>query len=292
MKRLILLAIAATIALPLAAQDFGYPKDKAFYKAHWKEIVKQLDPDQYMPGAQYILTDIDNDGAAELYLWFSQKDTYFFGNQDNKLVRLSEPEYFYPHFMAPYELLLDKPVPQEMELVQHVYDKEDIPGIWFKLHPTVEGTFNIASACAALNIFDCAYLNDALYSLANNAYGEEYFREFVLDTKNGYAAVEFSTRYIKKIELCYWNLPNNEKLLALHYHLADEIDEDNVNWFEQTLFMKYIPATNRLEPIVAPIEGFDFQTEYNFSLPRKGKNITLIGADNHELTWTGNGFRY
>lgn len=298
------ITLAMALALPLAAQDFGHPHDKAFYKAHWNEVEKDLGPDVYMGGAQYILFDFDKDGTAELYLWFSQQEEYLYTIKGDKVVRVSETARpvedqfwlgsFYPHFMAPYELLLDQPVEQAMELEQHIYDMFDIPGIWFKLHPKVEEAFNIKSAIEALNCFDCYKLSDAMQALHTGNYNREEVEEggFVVDAANGYAKYRYKSPTMNMVEFCYWNLTNGEKLLAMHYHLSDQREDGNTEWFEQTLFMKYDPTTKRLEPTVAPIKGYDFQQEYNFSLPRRGKNIELIGADNSELKWTGNGFEY
>lgn len=303
LKKMMLAAVLCLV-LPLMAhaQDFGYPKDKAFYKAHWNEVLEDLGPDQFFFRVQYVLFDFDNDKSAELYLWFSMKEAYLYSIKDNKVVRVSETartmkdEYwldsFYPHFMAPIELLLDQPIEQFESMEQQVYDMYEIPGIWFGLNPKVEGTFNVKSAANAILEFDCRDLSEALYAIANDEYSEEDMEEYVLDIKNGYASVAYKGDYINKVELCYWNMENGEKLMALHYQLTEEWGEGNLDWFEQTLFMKYNPKTHRLQPIVAPIQGFDFKAEYNFSLPRKGKNITLIGAEDHELQWTGSGFKY
>ena len=302
--KIIMIAVALTLSfsLQLSAQDFGYPKDKAFYKAHWDEVLKDLGPDQYFFDTHYVLFDFDKDGTAELYLRFSKDEEYLYTIKDNKVIRVSETarqvedEFwlgsFYPYFMAPYELLLDKPVKEFESMEQQVYDIFEIPRIWFEIHPKVEGTFNIKSALKNICCFDSGFFSDALYTLETGEYSNDYVEEFVLDLSNGYASVKFRTDYMNKVEACYWNMANGEKLLAVHYHLTDVWGDNNVDWFEHILFMKYNPTTKRLNPVVAPIEGFDFQTEYNFSLPRKGKNITLIGAENHELQWTGSGFKY
>lgn len=296
------LMFALLLSLPIMAQDFGYPKDKAFYKAHWNEVVKDLGDDVLLDRAQYVLFDFDKDGRAELYLWFSKQEEYLYAIQGNRVVRVSETartvedQYwlgsFYPHFMAPHQYLLDQPVPAFQAAEQQIYDMYDIPVIWFGMKPKVEGTFNIKSAIDALNCFDCWHLTDALTALTTGEYEKDFVSEYVVDTANGYAKFAYKDDHIRMVELCYWNLANGEKLLAMHFHFAYPAVDEEIEWFEHTLFMKYNPKTKCLEPVVAPIKGFDFQTEYNFSLPRKGKNITLVGADNHELKWTGRGFEY
>ena len=302
--KIIMAALAMMLSLPIAAQDFGYPKDKAFYKAHWNEIVKDLGGPDMLFNAQYVLFDFNKDNSAELYLWLSPKDEYLYSIKGGKVVRVSETArpvedefwlgQFYAHFMAPYEMLLDKSVNQDMAMEQHFYDFVDVPGIWFKLHPKVEGTFNIKSALKAINCFDCDVLGDALYALSTGVYDKSAVADgdYVVDVQNGYAMISYRGDRINMVESCYWNLPTGEKLLALHFHLSGNGADGNTEWLEQTLFMKYDPKTKVLNPVVAPIQGYDFQEEYNFSLPRKGKNITLIGADNRELKWTGNGFKY
>lgn len=304
MKKLFGLAIllASMIALPLSAQDFGYAKDKAFYKAHWDEVVKDLGPDKYLDGAQYVLFDFDEDGSAELYLWFDKHDEYLYTNKGNKVVRVSETRRevddafdlssFYAHFMAPYELLLDQPVKDFEAMEQHIYGRFDIPKIWFGMHPEIEGKFNIKNAINALLNFDCEFLSDAMYALYCEEYEKDEVNEFVVDVTNGYAKYEFKSHYYNMVEFCYWNLTGGEKLLAMHYHIGGYEDDEESDWFEQTLFMKYDPVTNRLNPVVAPIEGYDFKQEFNFQLPRRGKNIMLIGPDNDELVWNGSGFKY
>lgn len=294
--------LLSLIALPSVAQDFGYPNDKAFFKAHWNEVVKDLSHKDYIDGAQYILFDFDGDGSAELYLWFDKKDAYLYQNKGGKAVRVSETNRnvhdtfdlgpFYPHFMAPYELLLDLPVKNFEAMEQHIYGRYDIPRIWFGMHPEVEAPFNIKNAINALLDFDCEFLSEAMYALYCGEYSKDEVKEFVVDVSNGYASYEFKTYYKNKVEFCYWNLPAGEKLLAMHYHIAGYEDDERDDWFEQTLFMKYDPQSKRLNPVVAPISGYDFRQEFNFNLPRRGKNILLIGADDKHLVWTGSGFKY
>lgn len=300
--RKLAMTMTLTLSLSASAQDFGHPKDKAFYKAHWNEIVKDLGPDAYIGNAQYVLHDFNKDHSAELYLWLGHGEEYLYSIKNNKVVRVSETartvedEFwlgsFYAHFMAPYEMLLDKPVNQEYESEQHLYEAYDVPGIWFKLHPKVKGTFNIKTAIEAIYCFDCEYIGDALYALYSGRYDKEEAEEYVVDVQNGYAKYQYNTSTMNMVEVCYWNMANGEKLLAMHYHVSGNPQGDNVDPIEQTLFMKYNPKTKVLNPVVAPIQGFNFQMECNFSLPRKGKNITLIAADNDELKWTGSGFKY
>lgn len=304
MKNLRTLAIllALVLALPICAQDFGYPKEKAFFKAHWNEVLEDLGPDVYIGDAQYVLFDFDKDGSAELYLWFGQNAEYLYANKNNKAVRVSDSnakeEYvygldaFYPHFMAPYELLLDKPVDQEMATEQQIYDRFDIPRIWFKLHPKVEGKFNIKTAMEALCCFDSEFVSPAMYALYTGQYSKDEVKEFVVDAANGYAGLEYKTYYHNSVEFCYWNLSDGKKLLAMNYHIGGYEDDEGTDWFAQTLFMEYDPKTQMLKPVVAPIAGYDFKYEYTFQLPRKGKNILLFGADDNELVWTGSGFKY
>lgn len=296
------LILTLLLVLPVSAQDFGHPKDKEFYKAHWNEIIADLGPDQYIESAQYVLYDFDKDGHAELYLWFGNNEEYLYTNKNNKAVRVSETnktvddafslDPFYAHFMAPYELLLDKPVNQQMSTEQQVYDRFDIPRIWFKLHPKVEGKFNIRTAIRALCSFDCEFLSPAMEALSTGEYSKDEVEEFVTDVTNGYAKLSFKSYYMNQVEFCYWNLSDGDKLLAMHYHFSGYEDDDPVEWIEQLLFMKYDAKTQTLNPVVAPIEGYDFFGEYNFELPRRGKNITLIGPEYSELVWTGSGFKY
>lgn len=303
MRKITQLAMMAamTLALPLSAQDFGYPKEKAFYKAHWDEVVNDLYADKFY-SAQYILFDFDKDGSAELYLWFDKNDEYLYSIKDVHVVRVSETARpvedqfwlgsFYPHFMAPYEMLIDAPIDKNYPTEQHLYAPEDIPSLWFKLDPVVTGTFNIKSVVSALYMFDCVKLSEALYALETGTYSKDEVQEFVVDTANGYAKLKYRGTAENMVELCYWNMANGEKLVAMHYHMTDEQEtESGLNYMEQTLFMKYNPKTKHLVPIVAPIEGFDFQLECNIRLPRKGKNIELISTDIYTLTWTGSGFK-
>lgn len=296
------LLLAIAIALPTVAQDFGYPKEKAFYKAHWNEVVQDQDSEQYYDNLQYLLFDFNNDGVAELYLWFNQYEQYLYSARNGKVVRVSDNsreteddfsiQNFEPHFMAPYELLLDKSVPDFEAMEQQVYDKWDIPGIWFGMHPKVEGTFNIKSVARAICNFDCPFLSEALDGFANDRCPYDNVEEFIVDPVNGFARLYSLADWVaNNVELCYWNMKGGEKLVALNYHLSDKFN-DEVESFQQTLFMKYDSTTKCLNPIVAPIEGYNFKGEYNFELPRKGKNITLIGVDHETLTWTGKGFKY
>jgi len=299
--RTILFATALSLALPLTAQDFGYPKEKAFYKAHWNEVLNDLGEEANIDRAQYVLFDFNGDNSAELYLWLGPKDEYLYTIRENKAIRVSQTESeadddfdlgpFYPYFMAPYEMLVDKPIDQQITTEQQIYDRFDIPSIWFKLHRKVEGTFNIKNAIKALNCFDCEFISDAMYALYTGEFSDEWVDQHVVDITNGYAMLDFKTHYKNMVEFCYWNLPNGEKLLAMNYHIGG-YEDDETDWFAQTLFMKYNPKTHYLEPVVAPIQGMDFKIEYSFLLPHKGKNITLSGADDAVLKWTGNGFKY
>lgn len=300
----IIMMVVLSLSQPLLAQDFGYAKDKAFYKAHWNEVVRDLGPDTPLFGAQYVLFDFDKDHTAELYLWLSMHEEYVYTIKDNKVVRVSDASSrkedgkyslreFYAHFMAPYEMLLDKSIDKRYNTEQHLYEMSDIPSLWFKLNPKVQGKFNIRSAIDAIYCFDCETLSDIMRALSTGEYSKEYIDEYVCDVANGYACASVKGEITNRAEFCYWNLKNGEKLLAMHYHLSNRLpNATETEWFEQTLFMKYNPKTQRLTPVVAPIQNFNFMHECNFSLPRRGKNITLIGAEEKVLTWTGNGFKF
>lgn len=297
-----LLTAAVMLSLPAAAQDFGYPKDKAFYKAHWDEVVKDLELEESPDFAQYVLYDFDKDGKAELFLRLFGRDEYLYSIRNNKVVRVSETSRdvedefwlgsFYAHFTAPVRMLLDKPLAGDFEAgEQQFYDKYDIPRVWFEMRPKIEGAFSLKNVINALDCFDCEHLSDAFRVLETGKYSKDEVEEYVMDVQNGYASVQLKTETMNSVELCYWNMAYGEKLLAMHYHFS-EVFDGKVDWFEQVLFMKYDPKTKYLTPIVAPIQGFDFRMECNFSLPRKGKNIRLIAAEDDELKWTGNGFKY
>lgn len=301
MKRTLLcMTLATMLALPAAAQDFGHPRDKAFYQTHWADVVADQGDEYRLFGAQYMLFDFDRDGTAELYLWLEEgMDEYIYGKKGNRVVRLSEKArpvedafwlgQVFPQFLAPCEMLLDKPIDPDMETEQHIYDIVEVPRIWYKLHPKVKGTFNIKSAIEAVCSFDCNRLSDAMYALYSGQYSKEDVADqgYVVDVANGYARYEWRTERENMVEFCYWNMTGGEKLLAMHFNMT--VDDEGTG-MERTLFMKYDPKTRQLHPVVAPIKGFDFNEECHFGLPRKGKNIRLIGADNHELRWTGQGF--
>lgn len=300
----IITAVVLLLSLPLSAQDFGHPKDKAFYKAHWNEVVRDLGPDVFIDNAQYVLFDFDKDNTAELYLWLSNYEEYVFTIKNNKVVRVSDASSrkqdgkyslreFYAHFMAPYQMLLDKQIDKRYNTEQHLYDMYDLPSLWFKLNPKVKGKFNIRSAIDAIHCFDCETLGDIMRALTTGEYSKDYIDEYVCDVANGYACASIKGETINKAEFCYWNLKNGEKLLAMHYHLSNRLPNSNdTEWFEQILFMKYNPKTQRLTPVVAPIQNFDFMHECNFVLPRHGKNITLSGVEETVLSWTGSGFKF
>ncbi len=297
--RTLTLSFALMLGLPMMAQDFGYPKDKAFYKAHWNEVLSDLGPDAIVENAQYLLHDFNKDGKAELYVWLGNRNAYLYSAKNNKVVRVSETarpvedEFwlgsFYPHFMAPWQMLVDKPVKKEVATEQHFYSVTDLPEIWFRLDPVVQGTFNIKTAMDAVVCFDCEYVGDAVYELCHNKSSVDA-EEFVVDVANGYAKYKFKSDTMNEVEFCYWNMAEGQKLLAMHVHVSSDYG-NGMEFFEQTFFMKYNPKTKHLVPIVAPIQGFDFQKECNIALPRKGKNIKLIAAEDEELKWTGNGFK-
>lgn len=295
-------AIACVMVQTAAAQDFGYPKEKAFYKAHWAEVVKAINTSD-ISMAQYVLNDFNHDGKAELYLHVSNEEEYVLTEKNGKPVvvgskaSLEENEFcldnFYLHFSAPYQLLLDKKVPQEHEWEQHIYDPEEIPDVWFALHPKVEGAFNIKSVVNALYCVDCYKLGDALSELYSGRYDKSQVSEYVMDVKNGYAMIQYNTKYWNMVEVCYWNTTDGKKLVALHYGFNDEDENGNAtNTIERLLFMRYDAAKKTLEPIAAPISKFDFQYECNIVLPRRGKNISLTGPQDDYLEWTGKGFKY
>lgn len=299
--KFITLAIAMMSVSAVSAQDFGYPTEKAFYKAHWGEILTDLGSDFYVFDTRYVLYDFDHDGRAELYLWKSKGEEYLYAIQNDKAVRVSETARpiednfwlgaFYAHYMAPYELLIDEPIAPWQPMEQHIYDMFDIPHVWFGMHPKVEGKFNIKSAIEALACFDCQFLSDAMYYLAKGKYdAEEPVDEFVVDLTNGYARFKAKDETMNMVEFCYWNKADGKKLLAMHYHTSETFSDGDVTWFEQILFMEYNPKTQEMTPVVAPIKGLDLQEEFNMELPRRGKDIRLIGVEESWLKWTGEGF--
>lgn len=299
----VLMAIAITFSSSLSAQDFGYPQDKAFYKAHWNDIVKDLRDEYYLENMMYMLYDFDKDNRAELFLWTEERIRFLYAIKGGKAVRVcdsqkDDPKYnfysFYPYFLAPVQYLLDKKLPDGVQTEQQLYDKYSIVPAWYRTHPRVTGTFNIKTLAANLLEFDCFKIGDALQDIANGRKDESTMSEFTVDVKNGYACIRYNTPYFNTVELCYWNLTNGEKLVALAYEISDETETD-VESFTHILFMKYNPKTKQLNPIAAPIQGFDFFKSYRFNLPQQGKNIQLSaddGEDDHTLQWTGNGFKY
>lgn len=299
-----IMALALMLALPLSAQDFGYPKSKAFFKAHGEDLTKDLGDNTALFGAQYVLYDFDGDGSAELYVRNFMQEAFVYAIKGNKAVRIAEnslekrDEYvrdFHPCFMAPIEMLFDKPVPSGITTEQHIYDMDDLPFVWYRLRPKVSGTFNIKSAMQSLNTFDCVMLNDAIDALCTGNYDKSQVDAdggYIMDPSNGYARISYTAEPRGTIEFCYWNMKGGEKLFAMHYLYFTKDLDDNPFETEQTLFMKYDPKTKSMMPIVAPIEGFDFKFDCNFELPRTGKNIRLVGPTVRELKWTGSGFKY
>lgn len=293
--------LATALAMPLCAQDFGYPKEKAFYKAHWDDIVADQEGDN-SSFARYALQDFDHDGWAELYVFLWNKNEYLYTKKGNKAVRVSETQRpvedlfsldsFVPYYLAPCYMLQDKPMPEFESMEQHFYDRYEFPNVWFGLHPKVEA-FNLKNALNALVVCDSEFISDALSIMAGGHYDKSDVKNVVIDAANGYASVEFKTENKNFVECCYWNLANGGKLLAVHY-LLNGHDEDPEGPFEQILFMKYDSKTKRMNPIVAPIKNFDFQMEFHFELPRKGKDIHLTGFTSMPmiLKWNGNGFDY
>lgn len=303
MKRIIGTALMAMwLTLPAEAQDFGYPREKAQYKAHWQEIVKDLGRDKWLGDAEYVLYDFNHDGQAELFLHLQDNDEYVYALKNNRAVRVSETNrktkdafwlgQFFPFFTAPYEMLVDKTFDRRMATEQQIYDMEDMPRLWFKLRPQVTGSFNLKQAIKALNSFDCRFLSDAMYALHTGQYDRREVSEYVMDTANGYARITYRNETQDELEFAVWNTTDGRKLMAMHYQVAQVMPDGRKDVTERIMFMRYDPKTRVMTPIVAPIKGYDFTADVNLQLPRKGKNILMTGAGNHELKWTGTGFKF
>ncbi len=116
-------------------------------------------------------------------------------------------------------------------------------------------------------------LTDELIRLMTGQNDEqEDVAEFTLDRKAGYLALQMVSDGLQKMEMCYWNLPDGRKRVAVMLH--DIYDPDPYPFLR---FYDYDVARNEMVALnPTPLDVQIDHTICNFQLPRIGKDIEII----------------
>ena len=154
--------------------------------------------------------------------------------------------------------------------------------------PTTNGKIGIQElALGVARAFRGEGLMDELRNyLEKPGYENEDVNEYVMDPANGYCSIDFVSDATVIMEMCYWNLPDKGKLVAVKMF--------NYYEDEQPLLMlyRYDPEDSRLNPdldntLLEMVEGYD-----SIILPQSGTNIELWNQDADEpvvIFYQGNG---
>ena len=154
--------------------------------------------------------------------------------------------------------------------------------------PTTNGQAGIQELALGLSrAFRGQCLMDELRNyLEKPGYSNEDVNEFVMDRAHGYCSIDFVSDATVIMEMCYWNLPNKGKLVAVK--MFDYYED------EHSLLMvyRYDPEDSRLNPdldspLLEMVKGYD-----SIILPQTGANIELWNYDADQpdvLFYQGNG---
>lgn len=135
--------------------------------------------------------------------------------------------------------------------------------------PQVKGRIGIAEfAQAFTSVYKGNDLTDEIKAqLDNPGRVNEDVYEFILDRQNGYCALQFVSDGTVRMEMCFWNLKDGWKLVAVNMFNVYE-DKDAL-----LMLYKYNPDSERLEPDLDN-SFYDMDAPFStFLLPREGKDI-------------------
>lgn len=122
--------------------------------------------------------------------------------------------------------------------------------------------------------------------LEKPGYNNEDVNEFQMDRAHGYCYIDFVSDATVAMEMCYWNLQDKGKLVAVK--MFDYYEDEH----PLLMLFRYDPEESRLNPdIDNPL--LDMVKGYNsIALPQAGANIELWRQDAEEpdlLVYKGNG---
>ena len=154
--------------------------------------------------------------------------------------------------------------------------------------PTTNGKAGIQElALGVARAFHGEGLMDELRNyLEKPGYQNEDVNEYVMDRTHGYCSIDFVSDATVIMEMCYWNLSDKGKLVAVKMF----------NYYEDEhpllMVYRYDPEDSRLNPdldnpLLDLVKGYD-----SIALPQTGANIELWNTDATEpdvLFYQGNG---
>jgi len=154
--------------------------------------------------------------------------------------------------------------------------------------PTTNGKAGIQElALGVARAFRGEGLMDELRNyLEKPGYQNEDVNEYVMDRTHGYCSIDFVSDATVIMEMCYWNLSDKGKLVAVKMF----------NYYEDEhpllMVYRYDPEDSRLNPdldnpLLDLVKGYD-----SIALPQTGANIELWNTDATEpdvLFYQGNG---
>ena len=135
--------------------------------------------------------------------------------------------------------------------------------------PQVKGRIGIAEfAQAFVSVYKGNVLTDEVKAQLDSPGREnEDVYEFILDRQNGYLALQFVSDGTLRMEMCYWNLKDGRKLVAVN--MFNVYEDRNA----LLALYKYNPESGRLEPDIDN-SFYDMDVPFStFLLPREGKDI-------------------
>lgn len=126
--------------------------------------------------------------------------------------------------------------------------------------------------------------------------------KLTIDKKNGY--VLYESRYdehLLKVEMCYWNEADQKHKLIAYNVQCFSNGKHSPGQYDGLIFFRYDNASKKMTQCDAP--GFDVQyglddgATISYSLPRKGKDITVTywypnDKKQKTLKWKGHKFTH
>lgn len=141
-----------------------------------------------------------------------------------------------------------------------------------------------------------AYLSEVWEKYLNNE-ALEKDEKVTVDKKNGYVCFESGPDeegYKSVTEMCYWNCADGLHKLFAENIVATQNGKPIYTEFSGIYIYVYDNATQKLYFVDQELVGMteELHGETSFSLPRQGKDITVLLADGTQktLAWNGKGF--
>lgn len=194
-------------------------------------------------------------------------------------------------FVAASLLLMQPALAQESFTIDELRTEWGNEAIGLQSRPQMPGIADFVLAFA-YGHQGMVLTDETIRQMTRENYVNEDVAEFTLDRRAGYMALRMVSDGTQEMEMCYWNLPDGTKRVAVM--LQDVYDPDPDPFLR---FYDYDADRNELVALNPP--PVDIQLDHtlcHFHLPRTGKDIEILCHYTEDPAWYRyagtEGFRY